>query len=177
MSAQGGPARQLTRSPEHEAVPVWSRDGKWIYYLSQAEGEIWRIPSAGGIPDLVLKALGAPKEMSADGRWLYVNRGFPRGSVIRLSGDGNEEVLVENVQGMGWWGFGVGASGIYYQAQDRDGGPEIRFYRFSDHSTESVFRLPRRPGPVLDLSPDERYLIFSLDENEQSDLMILKGVH
>jgi len=177
MSAQGGPARPLTRSPAHEAVPVWSQDGEWIYYLSQSEGRLGRIPSLGGEPERILGIPASPREMSADGRWLYVIIWGEKSTISRLSTDGVREDLVEGVVGLGWWGLSVGSSGVYYQASNSDGGYEIRFFRFSDRSTETVYRMPRRAGRVLDLSSDERYLLFSQPESEQADLMLIEGVH
>lgn len=48
-----GKARRLTRTARaSEWSPTWSRDGKWLYFLSDKDGEsdsqIWRMPARGG---------------------------------------------------------------------------------------------------------------------------------
>ncbi len=50
VDAEGGAPRQLTTGSGDQAVPTWSRDGKWIYYSSQSQGtrNIWRVRTSGG---------------------------------------------------------------------------------------------------------------------------------
>jgi Tol biopolymer transport system component len=52
MPAQGGPAIQLTSSPESESAPSWSPDGSRIafvrYSASTQLGDIWVVPATGG---------------------------------------------------------------------------------------------------------------------------------
>jgi serine/threonine protein kinase/Tol biopolymer transport system component len=53
----GGNARQILVSDpgDHNHFPVWSQDGKWIYYTHAIQAvyefDIWRIPAAGGTPE------------------------------------------------------------------------------------------------------------------------------
>ncbi len=53
----GGNARQILISDpgDHNHFPVWSQDGKWIYYTHAIQAvyefDIWRIPAAGGTPE------------------------------------------------------------------------------------------------------------------------------
>jgi dipeptidyl aminopeptidase/acylaminoacyl peptidase len=41
VEVPGGPARQLTRGRFKEASPRWSRDGRWIYFISDRREEPW----------------------------------------------------------------------------------------------------------------------------------------
>jgi Tol biopolymer transport system component len=74
VSADGGPLRRLTNNHEREVNPEWSRDGRWIYYASDASGrlEIWKIPAAGGMPvQLTMDGGGVEPRESPDGRSVY----------------------------------------------------------------------------------------------------------
>ena len=50
VDADGGVSRRLTTESGDENCPVWSPDGRWIYYTSdqKAGRNVWRIPAGGG---------------------------------------------------------------------------------------------------------------------------------
>ncbi|MCX6579382.1 MAG: S9 family peptidase [Candidatus Aminicenantes bacterium] len=50
IGADGKGLKQLTTDPAGDNSPCWSKDGKWIYFLSTRSGssQVWRIPAAGG---------------------------------------------------------------------------------------------------------------------------------
>jgi dipeptidyl aminopeptidase/acylaminoacyl peptidase len=56
-SADGATARRLTSHPENDAEPEWTRDGRWIYFLSARSGssQVWRISPAGGEAEQVTR--------------------------------------------------------------------------------------------------------------------------
>ena len=43
MNADGSGRKQLTQGDGPHTNPVWSPDGKWIAYLSQATGADWQV--------------------------------------------------------------------------------------------------------------------------------------
>jgi len=55
--ADGSAATRLTTSPESDSSPIWSRDGKSVYFLSGRSGssQVWRIRPAGGEAEQVTK--------------------------------------------------------------------------------------------------------------------------
>jgi TolB protein len=54
-AAAGGLERRLTSDPAPDALPRWSRDGRWIYFTSERSGnwQIYRVRAEGGEPERV----------------------------------------------------------------------------------------------------------------------------
>ena len=76
VNADGTAARPLTSSPESEGQPVWSPDGKSLYFLSPRGGssQVFRLPLDGGEAQAVTRLpldVGA-FALSRDGRQLAV---------------------------------------------------------------------------------------------------------
>jgi serine/threonine protein kinase len=82
--------------------PVWSPDGRWVYFASSRAGstDIWRRPADLSSPaERVAEIDGAEVPASTDGRWLYYSTMAPGNSDIgrvSLSGDSKVEVLVDS---------------------------------------------------------------------------------
>lgn len=82
-SVTGGPILNLTQTPGFiEGKPVWSPNGKWIYYsrraLASADDDILRIRSDGsGIPQFVVNSATAEYQaaLSPDGKRMCYTRG------------------------------------------------------------------------------------------------------
>jgi TolB protein len=55
IPAGGGVERRLTDHPATDALPRWSRDGKWVYFTSDRSGnwQIYRVGADGGAPERV----------------------------------------------------------------------------------------------------------------------------
>ena len=50
LATKGAQPRRLTTNPENDNSPEWSRDGRYIYFLSARGGstQVWRLAAAGG---------------------------------------------------------------------------------------------------------------------------------
>jgi Tol biopolymer transport system component len=76
VPADGGTPRQMTNDPGQENAPMWSRDGKRIYFVSNRGGpapwgDTWQIPAEGGAPTQITQGGSSPvKYESADGKAL-----------------------------------------------------------------------------------------------------------
>jgi eukaryotic-like serine/threonine-protein kinase len=78
IPADGGIPRQVTTDPGEENSPVWSRDGRRIYFLSDREGaglrgrrDTWQVPSEGGPSKRVTEGGSSPVVFeSIDGKAL-----------------------------------------------------------------------------------------------------------
>ena len=72
VSTQGGQARQITSNPAYDSDPVWTPDGKSIYFSSWREGskDIFRVSAEGGTPKRITNYPGSetPKAVLPDGR-------------------------------------------------------------------------------------------------------------
>ncbi len=72
VPAAGGRAAQLTSNPAYDSDPVWTPDGKQIFFSSYREGskDIFRIAAEGGTPKRITNYPGneTPKAVLPDGR-------------------------------------------------------------------------------------------------------------
>jgi TolB protein len=78
MEVRGDGARKLLALPGLQLEPTWSRDGRWIYFVSSVTGperEIWRVPTAGGALEKVSVLADYSFEIAAgpDGALAYSN--------------------------------------------------------------------------------------------------------
>ena len=50
LATKGAQPRRLTSNPENDNSPDWSRDGRYVYFISSRGGsaQVWRLPAAGG---------------------------------------------------------------------------------------------------------------------------------
>ncbi|HLP57705.1 MAG TPA: hypothetical protein VK186_02700, partial [Candidatus Deferrimicrobium sp.] len=55
IGIDGKGLKQLTTDPANDSSPCWSKDGKWIYFISSRSGssQVWRIPAIGGTEEKV----------------------------------------------------------------------------------------------------------------------------
>lgn len=77
--AGNGEPRRLTQSSSIDTEPVYSPDGKYIYFVSDRGGspQIYRMPAAGGAPERVTFTgiYNISPAISQDGRWIaYISR-------------------------------------------------------------------------------------------------------
>lgn len=78
MSRSSGERRRLTSDPADELNPVWSPDGKWIYFTANKNGarNIYRVPASGNGPTesvLVSSEDLNLEDISSNGRYLVFN--------------------------------------------------------------------------------------------------------
>lgn len=80
----GGQARRLTTTDKSDSGPIWSPDGRHLYFVSSRKGSpaIWRVPAAGGEPEAVggtALGVGGPLVFSPRGdRILFGGKAYPQ---------------------------------------------------------------------------------------------------
>ena len=87
MPRGGGVMTQLTDQPGFDVEPVWSPDGRHVYFTSDRGGrpQIYRVPPSGGTPERVTLVgdYNARASISPDGRRIAVAQG--RGNEYRIA--------------------------------------------------------------------------------------------
>ena len=115
VDADGGMPRRLTTEAGDENRPVWSPDGRWIYYTSdqKAGRNVWRIPAGGGRPEqLTTGGSGYQVRVSPDGRELLYSAQAEGGITPLLAlpiAGGKPRRLLPCVRS-----FSTSAVGLYY---------------------------------------------------------------
>jgi eukaryotic-like serine/threonine-protein kinase len=178
VPASGGQPVRLTNSEGD--VPSWSRDGRWIYYHSRADDQIWKIPASGGPAVRVTRGGGFEAFESADGRYLVYSKSDEREGIWRLDlGTGHEEAvpqLAEAAQRRQW---ALAPRGVYFVPNAATAGPEaaIHFFDFATGHTSLVAQVGRlvADGPgVLAVSLDESSLLYVPAGRDNRDIMLVR---
>jgi Tol biopolymer transport system component len=179
IDADGGSPRLLTPSPADDVVPLWSRDGRWIYFASNRTGrhEIWRAPAEGGDAVQITRDGGFCAEESADGRRLYyVKRESGRQPLFELPvAGGDERQVVDSVVQMK--SFAVVEDGLYYWAP-REGiqpGGTLRFLAFGTGVSRDLARVDMPLNYGLTVSPDRRTILFAGYRQLDFDLFLVEN--
>jgi eukaryotic-like serine/threonine-protein kinase len=175
IDADGGSPRRLTKDPRNENVPEWSRDGRFIYFAAQREGDdtekpdIWRVPVAGGAEERITHGGGARVQESIDGKTLFVMRGFgPSSLVAQPVAGGQVRELVKCVSS-----FVVSTAGIYY----KECSGESLFIQDPATGRERVIGKLEGQGGGSDftVSPDGNSFLYSRLVNPGNDLMMIEN--
>jgi dipeptidyl aminopeptidase/acylaminoacyl peptidase len=185
ISASGGPARQVTSSPAIDAVPSWSRDGRWIYFRSNRNGswQVWKVPSGGeeeGRARQVTRGGGFAAIESTDGHVYFSRRDNQRQSLWRIPVDGGDEEVVVKEYGSSTVSWDLTAEGLYFVDQEPSSSGTswvVRFQRFDQRNAAEVARLRYTPflgGPAISISPDGRWML-STQIQVESDLMLVEN--
>jgi Tol biopolymer transport system component len=180
MSAEGGPPRRLTEGTANSVVPIWSRDGHWIYYGSSSgpeDWQLWKKPVEGGKAIQVTQQGGIEGGESLDGKFIFYSKKFLSKEVWMAPVSGGEESLfLKNVE---FKYRALSEAGMYFVTKE-DGEYVLKFIDFAKHHTSLIFRLPKKihiGDGGLTFSPDGHSLLLSLVEQDSTDVMMIENFH
>jgi WD40 repeat protein len=158
----------LVLSHEHKTVNPFDPD---LGQTEDSEGLPLGLPDGGGTP-VATAARGDTPAESLDGKTLYFTRGWPNDiSLWSTPVDGGEEnKLLDSIQ----TGFAIGRTGIYFVRRDNSGRGEICLYEFGSGRIRTIATIGRPIGRIS-VSPDERTILFTRQDEAGSDLMLVEN--
>jgi Tol biopolymer transport system component/DNA-binding winged helix-turn-helix (wHTH) protein len=173
VSVRGGVPRHVTTGELRASFPSWSTDGKHICYQSwvNGDGEIRRIPAAGGASELVSDIGGTSFPEVRGDRLLYEKDG--RLWSVPLDGSGEATlVLEERVVHWTLW-----RDKIVYPKRHSDREVTIELWDPETGDTRTVRSLGKPPVLQygLDVSPDGRSILYSQRDDRKKDILIVEN--
>jgi len=173
--------RKLVTNISSAALPHWSRDEKWIYFSSQEPGRtgIYRCPASGGDATALSKdAYGISSRESFDGETVYFASHEEKSTLkkVALPGEPGRESEVEGLPRLnraGLWTLSSG--GIYFVPAEAP--RSIRYFDFTSKQIRPIFEVDRDFGSGLSVSPDGRWILYSLVGDMSGDIMLVDHFH
>ena len=114
---------------------------------------------------------------SVDGAFVYYAKQMPTRGIWRVPVNGGEEEQVFDQGRQAQWE--ITEEGIYFLNQDARPAPAIEFFRFATRRVERVATLAedtRFTGfREISVSADGRWVLYSREDNVQSDIMLVEG--
>ncbi len=191
ISAEGGPATRLTNDRYVDTAPSWSRDGQWIYFISERGGarQVWKMPADGpsdssAIVQLTKQGAGFAPFESMDGKFVFYSKNSrvptavpgtrkSRSELWRVPREGGEELrILEEIEGGG--GYALTDDGAYFLTKSDPSVIALKHLRFSDGKIRPV-TLFKTFVNHLAVSPDSRWLLYSQGDQAGADLMLVEN--
>lgn len=181
VALAGGPARRLTPGYELDLAPVWSHDGRYIYFCSHRNGSphIWRVKSRGGEPEQLTLGSGPESHPSLpwDGGKLYYTTSTMAQQIVLLNRRTGAETLISDSESEYMASLAADGSGIVYSS-DRGGTGNLNLW-IQDLANGRISGAPRKLTRFDDiasnpaLSPDNKWVAFYRIIRGQRDIWIV----
>ena len=175
--AEGKP-KKLVTNISSAIRPHWSRDGKWIDFTSNEPGVagVYRCPAAGGKAIALSQDTdGLVSQESFDGKTLYFASSSARRALRKVSLRSSPGTASEGGGGLprvsnaGVWTVSPG--GIYFVPAEAP--KSLSYFDFATKQVRPIFEEDRYFGSGLSVSPDGRWILYSLVGDVNSDIMLV----
>ena len=169
IPASGGAARAVTDDDNNLSAPMWSHDGHWIYFVKSSN--IWKVEAGGGQAVQITREGGTQAQESPDGKWLYF---LGPGGVIRRMPPAGGEAAEFARDSLSFW---VSTRGLYFFGNRNRGVHDspIMFVGHAGGAPKVIGSVQRRIAPGISVSPDDRYLLYSQDDQAAAELMLVEN--
>jgi len=174
IGGEGGKPHRITEG-YRDIRPSFSHDGKWIYFSSNRSGplEIWKVPAGGGVATQLTHNSGFEPFESPDGKLVYY---LTEQGLWSVPVDGGEakQVLAEPLKFL----FAPAGHNIYFGRRNPRGiwvlntktGQKFEYVRFPQEGVG--FEVSTSS---LSVSPDERTILYTQIDRQESDLMLVEN--
>jgi Tol biopolymer transport system component/DNA-binding winged helix-turn-helix (wHTH) protein len=161
--------------------PHWSRDGQWIYFTSNQPGRmgVYRCPASGGDAVALSNDIdGVNAQESFDGKTVYFATNQSKSTLKKtalsgLPGTESEVDGLPRLRAPGLWT--LSPSGIYFVPAEAP--RSLRYFDFSSKQIRQVFEADKDFSDNLSISHDGRWILYSLESNVNSDIMLVDHFH
>ncbi|MDA0207145.1 MAG: hypothetical protein O2795_17590, partial [Acidobacteria bacterium] len=158
-------------------VPIWSKDGRWIYYRPRtqppgADDEIWRLNLESLETELFLRGAGSGRfGLAHDSRTLYFTDDR---SLMKIALDPDGRAVGEPLEvGANTGSFEVTRRGVYCLTSS---GVVLR-YSEATGQIDELFKLDNaRATGGISVSPDGQWLLYTRAIRSRADLVLLESV-
>ncbi|HZI85274.1 MAG TPA: hypothetical protein VFD48_00460 [Pyrinomonadaceae bacterium] len=172
-------------------MPVWSADGRWIYFGSDRGGDwqIWKMPAGGGEAVQVTKG-GGFGTLAATDEFLYYTR--RTGPLTERSGSstsgwigawripvaGGEEERVFD-QGTTRTMF-ITPEGVCFFDPTLSPAPAVKFFNFASRQVTTLVKVdPAKTyaalGSKIAVSPDGHWVLYSQPDQNDLEIMLVEN--
>jgi Tol biopolymer transport system component len=173
--------RKLVTNITNVARPHWSRDGKWIYFISNGSGGmgVYRCLASGGDAVLLAKDTEAinPRE-SLDGKTVYFANNHDKSTLKKIAlpaqpGTGSIVDGMPRIRVAELWT--LSQAGIYFVPDEAP--RSLRYFDFATRQVRPIFEVDKDFSGGPSISPDGRWIMYSLFGDVSSDIMLVDHFH
>ena len=177
VGVNGGKPQRMTTDPANDGNPSWSHDGRRIYFDSARAGaqQVWKISASGGEAVQITKDGGYAPLESPDGKFLYYTKALFSTSLWKIPIEGGEASKV--LEGLDYYqNIAIVGSGLYF-VPDRNTTRDssIQFLSFATNKISNLATFEKSPVMGLTVSPDGPWILYGLEQQSGSELMLVEN--
>jgi Tol biopolymer transport system component/DNA-binding winged helix-turn-helix (wHTH) protein len=166
--------KRIESSVDNLALPAWASDCKWLI-ASNGNNKAYVIPANGGQARMLTKQPSYYAVMRGE-RVVFNVKGVNDVTLWQKHVGDEAEQRVPAIPELTYTDSWTATDRGLYFTESKD--PRtILFYDFSTQQIRPIAHLPRAPaafgGLGLAVSPDDRYLLYSVSDPQESDIMLL----